>query len=253
MEMETVTARPKALILAAGEGTRLRPLTLDKPKPMAPINGQPLLGYIIQWLRRHNIHEIAINLHYRPEAIVEYVGDGHAFGVHVTYSYEDPVLGTAGAVRRLDAFWQDRSFVVVYGDVLTDLDLSALLAAHRAHCQEDPRTALTMALYAVSNPTEVGLVEMDERGRIKRFVEKPKPEDVFTNLANAGVFVAEPAVLDYIPKDRFCDFGHDVFPALLAADIPMYGWTTPPTSRVFDIGTPERYATAQREWAIQHG
>jgi NDP-sugar pyrophosphorylase family protein len=217
---------------------------------MLPINGQPLLGHLVKWLRSHNICEIAVNLHYRPQTIVDYLGDGLLFDVHITYSHEDAILGTAGAARRLTSFWGGQPFVVVYGDVLTDLDLTALLDAHLSHRQANPRSAITMALYSVSNPTEVGLVEMDSNRRITRFVEKPSPDEVFTDLANAGIFVAEANILELIPQDTFFDFGHDLFPLLLAADIPMHGWVAPAGTRVLDIGTPERYAMAEREWSI---
>ncbi len=242
----------KALILAAGEGTRLRPLTLDRPKPMVPVHGKPVIGHIVEWLRDHDVREIAVNLHYRPERLVAYLGDGRAHGVRIRYSHEDPVLGTAGAVRHLADFWGEDPFLVVYGDVLTDLDLTALQAAHAHHRETDPRTAATLALYRVDNPTEVGLVELDPRGRIRRFVEKPQPHQVFTDLANAGVLVMEPTVLSQIPPGRFYDFGLHLFPELLRQEIPLYGWVVPPGTRVLDIGTPDRYALAQRIWPTPH-
>jgi GTP:adenosylcobinamide-phosphate guanylyltransferase len=152
---------PKALILAAGEGTRLRPLTLDRPKPMLPIAGRPLLEHTIRWLHSYGVHEIAINLHYRPAAIVQHFGDGAAFDVCIVYSYEDPILGTAGAVRKLARFFDSGPFLVVYGDVLTDLDLGRLMAFHAECGRRDPSVAATLSLYHVPNPTEVGLVGLD--------------------------------------------------------------------------------------------
>ncbi len=238
----------KALILAAGEGTRLRPLTLDRPKPMLPIHGRPLLEHTIRWLCAHGILEIAINLHYRPDAIVDYFRDGSWLGVHIIYSHEDPILGTAGAVRKLREFLKQGPFVVVYGDVLTNLDLQALLAFHREAAAHDPSTLATISLYHVPNPTEVGLVDMDESGRVIRFVEKPKPEEVFTDLANAGVLIAEPELIEWIPPDTFYDFGQHLFPRLLAAGKSIYGWVIPEGTYLLDIGTPEKYAQAQREW-----
>lgn len=238
----------KALILAAGQGTRLRPLTEKCPKPMVPIQGQPLLAHTVAWLHRHGIDEIAINLNHFPQVITDYFGNGSAFGVQLTYSYENPVLGTAGAVRQLSHFFQDESFVVVYGDVLTDLNLAALLQAHHQHQERDAATGITLSLMSVENPTEVGLVEQGEDGRIIRFVEKPKATEVFTDLANAGVSVVAPHVLDYIPPDTFYDFGHDLYPALFQADIHLYGWQIPRAAYCRDIGTLEMYHLAQIDW-----
>jgi NDP-sugar pyrophosphorylase family protein len=243
-----VAAAPRALILAAGEGSRLRPLTLDRPKPMVPIAGRPLLEHTVGWLRRYGVREIAINLNYHPAAIVDHFGDGVRFGVSIRYSYEDPVLGTAGAVRKLADFLGQGTFLVVYGDVLTDLDLAALLAFHRAQVARDPCTGATLSLYHVPNPTEVGLVGLDGDGRITRFAEKPRPADVFTDLANAGVLVVEPQVIDHIPPDTFYDFGRDLFPRLLEAGVGLYGWVIPAGTYLLDIGTPEKYEQAQRGW-----
>ncbi|MCX7671198.1 MAG: nucleotidyltransferase family protein [Anaerolineae bacterium] len=240
---------PRALILAAGEGTRLRPFTLDRPKPMVPIAGRPLLEHTIAWLRDHGVCEIAINLHYCPDAIVRHFGDGTAFGVHITYSYEERLLGTAGAVRRLAAFCERGPFLVIYGDVLTDLDLHRLCAFHRTQARRDPGIAATLGLYRVPNPTEVGLVGLAADGRIVRFLEKPRPAEVFTDLANTGILVVEPWVIEHIPADTPCDFGRDLFPRLLADGASLYGWVIPAGTYLLDIGTPEKYAQAQRDWA----
>jgi NDP-sugar pyrophosphorylase family protein len=237
----------KALVLAAGEGTRLRPLTLDLPKAMVPVDGQPILAHMLAWLARHGIRDVAINLHHCLDVITDFFGDGSARGMRITCSYEDRLVGTAGAARRLAGFLGDGPFLVVYGDVLTDLDLDALLAFHRERAGADPGAAATLALYRVPNPTEVGLVGLDGSGRITRFQEKPRPEEVFTDLANAGVLVVEPAVLDAIPDGEFADFGLDVLPGLLAADAPLYGWPIPGDTYLLDIGSLEKYAQAQRE------
>jgi len=234
---------PKAVILAAGEGTRLRPLTFDRPKPMLPVAGRPLLEHTLAWLRGYDITQIAINLHYRPEAIRDTLSDGHRFGVTITYSYEPVLRGTAGALKPLQAFL-DETFVIVYGDVLTNLDLSRLIAFHRAA----PGAQMTLSLYRVPNPTEKGLVDLDEAGRVRRFVEKPPPNQVFTDLASAGVIVAEPGILDAIPADGFDDIGHNLVPRLLAAGTPIYGWPLPEGAYLIDIGSPEQYAQAQA-WA----
>ena len=233
------------MILAAGEGTRLRPLSLDRPKPMAPVAGRPLLEYTIDWLVKYGVQDVAINLHYKPEAITGHFGDGRAFGVRLTYSHEEQLLGTAGAVKRLECFF-DQTFVLIYGDVLTDLDLTDLEAYHRQKAGLG-----TVALYRVDNPTVRGLVEIDPTGRILRFVEKPRPEEVFTDLANSGVYILEPEVLQYIPPDTACDFGRDLFPALLERHVPLYGYPLAEDEYLIDIGSPESYAQANHDWSVR--
>lgn len=234
----------KAMILAAGEGTRLHPLTVDRPKPMLYIAERPLLEYTIAWLRHYGITQIAINLHHRPHVLIDHFGDGSAFGVEITYSVEEKILGTAGGARRIAGFFDD-TFVLVYGDVLTDLDLNALLDFH-VHQAVGPH--LSMSLYHVANPWECGIVGLNEQGRVTRFVEKPVREDVFSDLASAGVLVVDPEMLAYIPEDSFYDFGRDLFPQLLQLGVPMYGWPLPAMTYLIDIGTPENYRKAQREW-----
>lgn len=227
----------KAMILAAGEGTRLRPLTKMIPKPMLPVGGKPLLEHTICWLRSHGIEQLAINLQHAPWLTQAYLGDGSTWGVRITYSLEDSLLGTAGAVKKLQSYF-DETFVVVYGDVLTNMDLTALVNFHRSK-----EGWVTIALYRVENPSACGLVELDGEGKVLRFVEKPSPEDVFTDLASTGVFALEPHVLDYVPADTLYDFGHDLFPALLTEGIPLYGY--PIDAYLVDIGTMERYRQAQ--------
>jgi NDP-sugar pyrophosphorylase family protein len=231
----------KGMILAAGEGTRLRPLTLTQPKPMLPVGDRPLLAHIIAWLHRYGVREIGVNLHFKPETVTTYLGDGSAFGVHLTYSIESEIMGTAGGVKALEDLF-DETFVVVYGDILTTLNLDNVLAAHRRR-----QAAVTVVLYRVPNPCECGLVDMDAEQRIRRFVEKPPKEQVFTDLANAGVYILEPGVLGHIPEKRFYDFGRDLFPRLLEEGVPMYGFPT--DEYLLDIGDPQKYAHAQRDWA----
>jgi NDP-sugar pyrophosphorylase family protein len=228
----------KALILAAGEGTRLRPLTADRPKPMLPVGGVPLLEQIVTLLKRHSITDIAINLHHKPWTIIHHLGHGRHWGVRIHYSFEETLLGSAGAAKRLE-WYLDESFIVFYGDLYTDLDLSSLVAAHRKG-----NAPITMALYAVDNPTECGIVELDAQSRVRRFVEKPPPEQVFSRLANAGVLVVEPKVLSWLPSDQYLDFGHDVFPQILTSDQSIVGH--PIKDTLIDIGTPENYKKAQQ-------
>ncbi len=275
----------KALILAAGEGTRLRPLTLERPKPMLPIGGKPLLEHLVLWLRSHGITDILINLHHKPASITDYFGDGHRFGVSITYSHEKRLLGTAGAARKLHSLLDD-TFVVVYGDVFTNLNLTRVIRFHHRAGGSVRRPAsvlgdthrsgwsltapdktttwfsptisahaagpfLTLSLYRVENPSACGLVELDEHGRVIRFVEKPPPDQVFTDLANAGVLVLEPGILDYIPPHTFYDFGRDLFPQLLKAGVPMFGLPLNGNEYLVDIGTPAGYARAEQTWTRQ--
>ncbi len=238
----------KAFVLAAGEGSRLRPLTLNMPKPMLPIDGKPLLEHTVQWLRRYGIKDIAVNLHHCPDVIVNYFGSGEPLDVELAYSYEDTVLGTAGGVRKMRDFIGDSPLVIVYGDVLTDINLHDLLAFHRQVTTRDSAAAVTLSLYHVSNPTEVGLVDLDSDGRILRFVEKPKREEVFTDLANAGILVVEPWVIDMIPPGIVFDFGRDLFPMLLEKGVSMYGWVAPADTFIMDIGSHAAYDRAQQDW-----
>lgn len=241
----------KALVLAAGEGTRLRPLTLDRPKPMVPIAGEPLLGIILRWLTAAGVRDLAINLHYKPEAIVDYVGDGSAFGAQVMYSREPRLLGSAGAACRIREWVGDSPLLIAYGDVLTDMDLAAMAHYHETQRLAIAELAATVSLYRVTNPTEVGLVGVDATGRVTRFLEKPAPEHVFTDVANAGVCIVEPEVLDLIEPDVVSDFGLHVFPALLARGRPMCGWMIPDSTYLIDIGSPAKYEQANRDWAAR--
>lgn len=230
----------RALVLAAGEGQRLRPLTLRMPKPMVPVGGRPVLEHLIALLRQHGIDEVAINLHYRPEAIVDHFGDGRTFGVSITYAHEVRLLGSAGAARALDAFLTD-TFLVLYGDVLTNADLSALVAHHRK-----TGGAGTIGLYEVPDPSRCGIVELDASGRMTRFVEKPAPGTVVGNLANSGILVLEPSVLREIPPAEPYDFGLHLFPKLLAQGVPLFGERL--DGYILDIGSPDRLEQAEADY-----
>jgi mannose-1-phosphate guanylyltransferase/phosphomannomutase len=229
----------RALILAAGEGTRLRPLTLDRPKPMLPVGGRPLLEHLVCLVRQHGIREVALNLHYKPEAIIDYFGDGARFGVSITYSHEERLLGSAGAARRLDWFLRE-PFIVLYGDVLTDVNLSALVDLHYAQ-----DGLATLALYEVEDPSRCGIVELERDGRISRFVEKPAPDTNPSRLANAGIYVLDPRLLKLVPPEQVADFGLDVFPAALQLGLPLYGHRV--DGYVLDIGSIERYRQAESD------
>jgi len=229
----------KAVILAAGRGERLRPLTDGLPKPMLPIGGRPLLEHLLASLVEAGVREVAINLHHRPEAVRAYLGDGSRLGLRVVYSHEETLLGTAGALRRLETFL-DSAFFVLYGDVLSNLDLRRLAAFHR-----ERGGALTMALYREEDAGRCGVAEVEPGGRIRRFVEKPA-EPSGSSWAAAGALVMEPWALRFLPEG-FSDLGADLFPRLLELDIPIYGCRC--TGYFLDIGSPERYRRAQEDAA----
>jgi NDP-sugar pyrophosphorylase family protein len=231
----------KAFILAAGLGTRLRSLGLDIPKVMVPIGGKPLLEHHIDLLREQKIRELIVNLHYLPEKITSYFGDGSKFGVRITYSHEPQLLGTAGAIKKMEDALRDEVFIVLYGDNLVHIDFDPLLEFHRGR-----KALATVALFESPEPWTGGVVETATDGRVTRFVEKPDPKSISTNLISAGILVVEPNVLDEIPKDKFCDFGKDVFPRMLAEGKPLYAMK--PDAYVQDVGTPERLAKAQRDF-----
>jgi mannose-1-phosphate guanylyltransferase/phosphomannomutase len=227
------------MILAAGMGTRLRPLTDNLPKIMLPIAGRPLIDYIVRLFREHGIEDIAINLHHKPETVREHLGDGQRFGVHVTYSFEEKLLGTAGALGKLRNFFTE-TFVAINGDMLSSIDISAQVDFHRSR-----RATATIALFEVADPTTRGVVELDGDRRIRRFVEKPPADRVFSNLVNAGVYVIEPEVLNYIPDNTLADLGTDTFPLLLQAGKRLFGY--PSSDYLLDIGTLASYKQAEED------
>ena len=226
----------KGMILAAGEGRRLRPLTDHTPKPMLPLAGRPLLEYTIAHLRDNGFTDLAINLHHLPAPVKHYFGDGHCWGVSLRYSVEEHLLGSAGGVKRLQSFFDD-TFVVYYGDVFTRANLRPMLDLHRR-----AGVLATMGLYRVPDPWNRGIVDLDAAHMITRFVEKPPREQVFSNLANAGIYILEPEVLNYIPPEQAYDFGQDVFPDLLARGTRVAGYII--EDMLIDIGLPEKYEQA---------
>jgi len=228
----------KAMILAAGEGTRLRPLTLQTPKVLLPIAGVPLIQYTLAWLKSHSISDIAINLCHLGDKIKAFLGDGSRFGVTIHYSSEKEILGTAGGVKKLEGFF-DSTFVVFYGDNLTDFDLSAMVNFHL-----EKKATASLAVFRAPDPQEVGVVEMETHGRISKLVEKPQspvPNHQSTTLANGGVYILEKDVLNYIPRETSCDFAYDIFPKLIELGLPVYGYVLKPEDYFLDIGTVEKY------------
>lgn len=228
----------KAMLLAAGKGTRLGELTQNMPKPLLPIAGRPLLSFTLALLADAGVSDVVVNLHHLAAQVREQLGDGSRWGLRVRYSLEEELLGTAGAVRRAaDAFTEP--FLVVYGDNLLDVDLRQLVRAHQAR-----QAAATIGLYQAPDPTAVGLVETDLDGRVRRFIEKPQPEEVTTRWANAGLYMLEPRLLASIPVGGLVDFGHDMFPRWLAGGERIFA--APLAGLVQDIGTPEGYRAAAK-------
>ena len=208
----------KAMLLAAGLGTRLRPLTYEVPKPMVPVLGRPVMEHILRLMVRHGFDDVIANLHYFPDLIRDRFGDGSEYGARLVYSYEPELMGTAGGVRNAREHFGDETFLVISGDALTDIDLTALWQAHKAK-----GGIATLALKRVDDPREFGVVIVGEDGRIQGFQEKPEPAEALSDLGNCGIYVFEPEIFDYFPEREFVDWAMDVFPRLLDEDVSFYG------------------------------
>ena len=226
----------KAVVMAGGEGTRLRPLTSNQPKPMVPIVGKPCMEHILELLREHGFEQVIVTLAFLPQAIRGYFGTGESLGLEIEYSVEETPLGTAGSVR-LASDRLDDTFLVISGDALCDFDLSSLVRFHK-----EKGAAVTIGLKSVDNPLEFGIVVTDEDGRIERFLEKPSWSQVFSDTINTGVYVLEPEVLRHVPNDRPFDFSKELFPLLLEMGRPLYGYVMEGYWQ--DIGNLDQYRQA---------
>lgn len=228
----------KAVVMAGGEGSRLRPLTLNRPKPMVPIANRPVMGHIIELLKRHNINEIVATLQYRSDDIRNYFGDGATIGATIDYSVETQPLGTAGSVKLAEKFLsRDEPFIVISGDALTDFNLSEIVAFHKR-----VGAAVTITLYHVPNPLEYGVIIVDAQGRIERFLEKPSWGEVISDTVNTGIYVISPEVLDEIESGVPSDFSKDLFPLLMKKGAPLYGYIA--NGYWCDVGNIAEYARA---------
>jgi mannose-1-phosphate guanylyltransferase/phosphomannomutase len=228
----------RAVLMAGGSGTRLRPLTCELPKPMVPILNKPIAEHITNLLRRHHITEIIATLHYLPDVMREHFQDGSDFGVQITYAVEeDQPLGTAGCVKNI-AELLDETFLVISGDSITDFDLTAAIKFHK-----QKQSKATLVLTHVPNPIEFGVVITDENYRIRRFLEKPSTSEIFSDTVNTGTYILEPEVLQYLPENIECDFSKDLFPLLLEKDEPMYGYIA--DGYWCDVGHLDAYREAQ--------
>ncbi|MGO9322446.1 MAG: sugar phosphate nucleotidyltransferase [Solirubrobacteraceae bacterium] len=201
----------KAMVLAAGLGTRLRPLTYEITKPMVPVLDRPVMEHIVELLDRHGFDEVIANLHHFPDSIREY------FGQRLCYRFEEELLGTAGGVRGCADFFGDEPFLVISGDALTDIDLGAFVARHR-----QAGGIATLAVKQVADTREYGVVLHDREGRITGFQEKPAPDEALSDLGNCGIYMFDPRIFDYFPARPFVDWAQDVFPALLENDVPFH-------------------------------
>lgn len=230
----------KAIVMAGGQGSRLRPLTLTRPKPMLPVANRPVLAHILEWLRGHGFSEVLMTLHYRAEEIRRAFGDGRSLGLRITYRVEEQPLGTAGAVKEAEDWIGREPFLIASGDALTDMDLAALRQRHL-----ESGAWATLGLKRVPDPAEYGVVGLDGRGRVARFQEKPGPGRAFSNLANTGVYCVDPQLLQRVPRGRAYDWSRDVFPPLLAEGLPLFGHEL--DGYWCDIGSMNDYRRGQRD------
>ncbi len=235
----------KGIVLAGGEGRRLKPLTQNRPKPLLPVAGRPCVDYVLRSLINSGVRELIVTTAFMSDALIKTVSEGLDYDASVLYSFEATPAGTAGSVKRVADFI-DETFVVAMGDVLVDLDVRPLIEFHRRK-----NGIATIALTEVEDPTEYGIVGVDKAGRVQRFKEKPKKEEVFSNLVNAGIYVLEPAVLDLIHGDRPCDFSKDVFPSILAKGLPLHGMKI--EGVWVDIGRPKDLIRASLEVVRKEG
>ena len=222
-----------AVILVGGEGTRLRPLTSNTPKAMVPVLNRPFLEHILCHLQSHGVETVVLALGHLSQSVLDYFGDGSRVGLKLVYSVEKQPLGTAGPIKLAQRYLAER-FLVLNGDVFSDFNITAIVDFHVRN-----RAIATLALTPVDNPTIYGVVETGLNGRVQRFLEKPKSEEVTSNMINAGLYVLEPQVLDYIPAESRVMFEHDVFPKLLSGGRPMFGYNQ--RGYWIDIGTPQKY------------
>lgn len=229
----------KAVIMAGGQGTRLRPLASNQPKPMLPVVNKPMMEHIIELLGKCGFREMVVTLQFLPTLISNYFGDGSEWGVSLEYVTEYVPLGTAGSVKNGSTFLDD-TFLVISGDALTDIDLNRVVEFHRSR-----QAMVTITLVRVENPLEFGIVVTDAEGRIERFLEKPNWGQVFSDTVNTGIYALEPEVLEFIPEGEPYDFSKDLFPRLLQEGYPLYGYVA--DGYWCDIGNFEQYVAAHRD------
>lgn len=230
----------KAIIIAGGSGTRLRPLTYNTPKPMVPLFDKPFLQHQLELLRKHGITDVVINLHYLSDSISDHFGDGSAFGMSIAYSFEEKPMGTAGAVKLAEKHFDGEPMVILNGDILTDIDVGELVAFHQTR-----NAKVTIAMIRVTDPTAYGLIFTDDDNKIERFLEKPSWDEATVDTVNTGIYVIDPSVFKYVPLNEAYSFERGLFPLLLQLGEPIYGF---PTSAYWlDIGSPQKYMQAHTD------
>jgi mannose-1-phosphate guanylyltransferase / phosphomannomutase len=230
----------KAVVMAGGEGTRLRPMTASMPKPLLPVVNRPIMEHVLRLLKRHGLTETVVTVQFLASLVRNYFGDGEDLGIDLHYATEEEPLGTAGSVKNAEHLLRDDTFLVISGDALTDVDLTDLIAFHK-----DKGALVTVCLTRVPNPLEFGITIVDDDGRVQRFLEKPSWGQVFSDTVNTGIYVMEPEVLDRVAEGETVDWSADVFPALLAAGAPIYGYVA--EGYWEDVGTHESYVQAQAD------
>src|SRR3981081_682966 len=232
----------QVVVMAGGEGIRLRPLTINRPKPMVAIVNKPCLGHIFDLLKRHHIEDAFVTLQYLASVIQDSYGDGGGVGMRLRYSVEETPLGTGGSVRQIGAALEE-TFLVISGDAMTDIDLSKVIAFHK-----EGKAAVTLTLVRVANPLEYGVVITQPDGRISKFLEKPSWGEVFSDTINTGIYVIEPRVLERYPIGAAFDFSKDLFPQLPAAGEPLYGYIA--SGYWTDVGSIPEYARANADMLL---
>ncbi|HEX8099379.1 MAG TPA: NDP-sugar synthase, partial [Actinomycetota bacterium] len=229
----------KAVVMAGGEGTRLRPLTSNQPKPMLPLVGRPMMQHTLRLAHQHGFNEIVATVHFLASVVRNFFGDGSDLDLSLSYATEEEPLGTAGSVKNAAPLLEGDRVLVLSGDSLTDVDLTELMQFH-----EKKGAAVTVTLKRVTDPLEFGIVITDEDDKVERFLEKPGWGEVFSDTINTGIYVIEPEVIDLIP-DGEVDFARDLFPMLLDKGLPIYGYTT---DRYWtDVGNIGAYMRAHRD------
>ncbi len=228
----------KAVVMAGGEGSRLRPITANRPKPLVPVGNRPIMAHILDLLSRHGVKDVVVTLHYLADEIQSYFDDGSDFGVNLEYSIEDTPLGTAGSVKKAEDLLKEGTFFIISGDALTDCDLTKALEFHRSK-----KSLATIVLYRVPNPLEFGVVITDDDGRIVRFLEKPSWSEVFSDTVNTGIYILEPEIFELMEQGKNYDWSQSIFPELLREGKPIYGYVM--EDYWCDVGTLQLYREAQ--------
>ena len=230
----------KAVILAGGEGTRLRPITYLNPKPMLPLVNRPFMENFVLWIKSHKIKDIIFSTGYLSENFKNYFGDGSRFGMNFTWVQEKEPLDTCGGVKNAEKYLDGNSFMVFNGDILSSIDLTKMIAFHKKK-----RADITISLTCVKDPSSYGLVPVDKESKVIQFIEKPEPGEAVTNLINAGIYIIEPYIMELVPEGKRYSFEKDLFPGVLDKGYSVFGYIS--DAYWLDVGTPQKYLMAHRD------